>query len=301
MNFNFYTWKNYQCAYKLHEGNSETNTAILLIHPIGVGLSGVFWDRFIAAWRQNGHQEKIYNPDLLGCGASDKPRIAYYPEDWAGQLQYFLENIIQQPVIILVQGALFPIAIALCQKPFASKYIKALVLSGPPAWRIMSKPGQPLKQKLLWNLLFDSPIGLGALFYRYARRRQFLQSFSVRQLFAEAKDVDANWLDFLQAGAKDLKTRYAVFAFLAGFWRKNYSQDLANISQTTLAVFGEEASSIDRSGLNETTQERVELYQKHLPNCQACIIPGRNVLPYEKTEEFVQVTADFIAQLETKL
>ncbi len=29
MNFKFYTWNNYQCAYKLHEGDSETNTAIL--------------------------------------------------------------------------------------------------------------------------------------------------------------------------------------------------------------------------------------------------------------------------------
>ncbi len=101
----------------------------------------------------------------------------------------------------------------------------------------------------------------------------------------------------MQAGAKDLKTRYAVFAFLAGFWRKDYRQDLANMNQTTLAVFGEEASSIDRSRLEETPPERVELYQKHLPQCKACIIPGRNVLPYENTEEFAQVTADFIAQL----
>ncbi|RMF23742.1 MAG: alpha/beta fold hydrolase [Cyanobacteria bacterium J083] len=296
MTFQFYTWNGYQCAYKVNQANSE-QPAILLIHPIGVGLSGVFWERFITTWRKYNHLGTIYNPDLLGCGASDKPRIAYYPEDWAEQIAYFLVNFVKKPVFVLVQGALFPVAIALSQYPSAAEYIKGFVLSGPPAWRIMSQAGKPLQQKLLWNLLFDSP--LGTLFYRYARRRQFLQSFSVRQLFAKAEEVDANWLNFLEVGAQDLATRYAVFAFLAGFWRKDYTEAIQGISQPTLAVFGKQASSISKSGIAETPSERVELYQKYLPRGEACIIPGRNVLPYENPPDFVQVTADFMGRRES--
>ncbi|AFZ35012.1 alpha/beta hydrolase fold protein [Stanieria cyanosphaera PCC 7437] len=294
---NNYSWKNFDCAYQFYPSQHQQseNLALLLIHPIGVGLSGVFWQRFISAWQQQEQSYSIYNPDLLGCGKSEMPHLAYFPEDWAAQLKYFLETVVKQPVVLVVQGALFPVALELVNDPMQPNYIKGLVLSGPPAWKIMTEAGKPLQQKILWNLLFDSPVG--NLFYRYARRRKFLQSFSTRQLFAEAEAVDPNWLDFLQAGAKNLDSRYAVFSFLASFWRKDYTKKIQSISQPTLVVFGNEASSISREGLAETPQQRLDLYLNNLPSGQGKIIPGRNVLPYESTKEFVAVVKDFVRQL----
>jgi hypothetical protein len=35
-------------------------------------------------------------------------------------------------------------------------------------------------------------------------------------------------------------------------------------------------------------------YLAHIPSAQGQIIPGRNVLPYESTMEFVAVMADFL-------
>ncbi len=301
MNFSTqdYTWKNFNCTYSIHTTETPKNDdlALLLIHPIGVGLSGVFWHRFAETWFKTGQNYTLYNPDLLGCGKSDKPRLCYYPQDWAKQLKYFIENIVKKPVVLVIQGALFPVAIELIKHPPQPNFIKGLVLSGPPAWRIMTEPAKPLQQKLLWNLLFDSPFGLGNGFYRYARRRKFLQSFSVRQLFAKAETVDNEWLDFLEKGATDLQSRYAVFSFLAGFWRRNYTEDIQSIQQPTLVVFGEEASSISKEGKTETPNERLDLYLKHLPNSQGCKIAGRNVMPYESPNEFVSVVGDFINNL----
>ena len=119
----------------------------------------------------------------------------------------------------------------------------------------------------------------------------------MRQLFAEAEAVDPEWLDFLARGATNLDSRYAVFSFLAGFWREDYSQAISAISEPTLVVFGEKASSISREGISETPQQRLENYLKVLPQGQGCIIPGRNVLPYESTEEFVKVVGDFITKI----
>ncbi|MGK7873971.1 MAG: alpha/beta fold hydrolase [Xenococcaceae cyanobacterium] len=292
----FYTWKNFRCAYEVHtpKESSEDSPALLLIHPIGVGLSNFFWHRFCEAWFKGGQRHRIYNPDLLGCGASDMPRIAYYPSDWAQQLQYFLQTVVKIPVIVVVQGALLPVAIALIQNQPQPNLIRGLVMAGPPAWELMGAQGNPWKQRIAWNL-FDSPVG--AAFYRYARRRQFLQSFSIRQLFAQAEAVDDQWLDALQKGAVNPNSRHAVFSFLSGFWRQDYSQSIAEISQPTLVVVGEKASSISRTGTSETPEERIALYLKHLPNGQGCKIPGRNVLPYESTNEFVSVVAEFVHQL----
>ena len=146
----------------------------------------------------------------------------------------------------------------------------------------------------MWNLLFDSPLGLGNLFYRYARRRQFIESFSVRQLFANSEDVDRRWLDELTTGAENLNSRYAVFSFLAGFWRQNYKPAIAKIEQPALVVFGDRSSSISQEGKSETVPERLAAYTSHLALGQGSIIPGRNVLPYESTSEFVKVVADFV-------
>lgn len=288
----FYSWQDFRCAYNVVGDPSTSASPLVLIHPIGVGLSRTFWQRFSEKLSLQSDLT-IYNPDLLGCGECDLPSVAYYPIDWAKQLQHFIKTVVKQPVVLVVQGASFPIAIKLTQL-LEPHEIKGLILSAPPAWRTMRDTAKPRQQKLLWNLLFNSPVGLGNLFYRYARRRQFLESFSIRQLFANAEQVDPQWLDELIKGAKDLQSRYAVFSFLAGFWREDYASDIANITQPTLVVFGEQSSSISKEGKSETVQERLNLYTANLPQGQGCVIPGRNVLPYESTSEFVRVVADFL-------
>ncbi len=289
----FYTWQGYRCAYELYPSMPDSDIPLVLLHPIGVGLSRYFWHRFCGEWRQCGYKNAIYNPDLLGCGESEMPRVAYTPADWAGQLQYFIQTVVKKPVILLAQGAEFTLALALLQHE--PNLIKGLVLAGPPAWAVMTQETPTWQQKLTWNLL-DSP--LGSTFYRYARRRQFLESFSERQLFADASKIDAQWLDTLLDGAVSLDSRYAVFSFLAGFWRENYEKAIASIAQPTLVVVGEKATSISRKGLSETPEQRIVQYLKHLPHGIARQISGRNVLPYEATAEFVAVVAEFVGQLE---
>lgn len=292
----YYHWKNYKCAYNSHNLDKENNNlALILIHPIGVGLSGIFWQRFIEFWLNNNHNISIYNPDLLGCGNSDFPPVAYYPEDWANQLAYFINNIVKKPVVLVIQGALFPVGIYLVEKMKNSDLIKGLILSGPPSWSIMTKTGKIWQQKLLWNILFDSLFG--RLLYFYVRRRQFIQSFSIRQLFAEVEAVDNQWLDNLEKEAKNSQTRYAVFAFLAGFWRQDYTDLIRNIQKPTLVLVGEKASSISKEGLRETPEQRIELYLKNLPNAIGKKIPGRNVLPYESTENFGQEVINFLQSI----
>ncbi|WP_193196921.1 alpha/beta fold hydrolase [Nostoc sp. MG11] len=287
----FYTWQNYRCTYEVHQPTNSTPEGIplLLIHPIGVGLSRQFWRRFCHEWYNTGHQNPIYNPDLLGCGESEMPHVAYTPSDWARQLQYFLQTVVQKPVIMVVQGALLPVAIELVKKE--PNLISGLILAGPPAWAVITKQSAEWQQKLLWNLL-DSPFGNA--FYRYARTPKFLTSFSTRQLFASEDAVDAEWLNALVAGAENPENRHAVFSFLAGFWRQNYSSAIASIGQPTLVVVGETASSISQEGKKETPDERLADYLACLPQGRGIKMNGRNVLPYESTAEFVAAIAPFI-------
>lgn len=291
----YYEWKKYKCAYTAYNTNSSQETALVLIHPIGVGLSGIFWQRFLKAFVASSQNIPIYNPDLLGCGESDLPRLAYDPKDWASQLNYFIENIIKKPVILVVQGASFPIAVYMCTGELKSDLIKGLILSGPPAWNIMTNGGNLRISEIIWNLFFDSFIG--SLFYQYARRREFIKSFSVKQLFAEEKDVDNEWLDMLEKSAINPDNRYAVFSFLAGFWRKNYYKLLKTLEQPTLLLVGDKATSVSKEGFKETPEQRVKLYEENIPQVTGKQLKGRNVLPYESTEIFLKETIDFYQKL----
>jgi pimeloyl-ACP methyl ester carboxylesterase len=283
-----YSWNGYRCAYELIEGQG---TPLLLIHPIGVGLSRRFWQRFIQTWRHSGKQNPIYNPDLLGCGESDLPHVAYSPTDWAKQLQSFLQTVIKTPVILVVQGALLPIAIELVT--LEPDLICALVSSGPPAIPLISRETSHLQHRIAWNL-FDSPLGQG--FYRYARRSQFLRRFSMRQLFERAEKVDSEWLAMLKQGSQNLESRHAVFSFLSGFWRQNYLEEMMQIRQPVFVVFGEKASSISREGKQETADDRLTDYLKIFPNVEGVKIPGCNVMPYETTDDFVSAIVPFITR-----
>ncbi|MGD1900567.1 MAG: alpha/beta fold hydrolase [Phormidesmis sp.] len=304
----FYIWQGYRCVYNCIEPQQNSQQtegshqpALLLVHPIGVGLSSNFWRPFIKQWAESQSKARIYNTDLLGCGDSAMPKRAYSPKDWAEQLSFLVEQVIKGPVVVVVQGALLPVAVELVSLP-ASQYVKGLVLSGPPAWPLMSNQTAAWKTQLAWTLL-SSP--LGNAFYRYARRESFLQSFSERQLFEERGDVTDDWLTMLEAGSQDMNSRYAVFSFLAGFWRQDYSKAIARIQQPVVVVMGEAASTIDRAvakqmDASKTTadkRKRLQDYLDHFPRATGVSIPGRNVLPYESTAEFVQVVDSFIRDL----
>lgn len=284
-----YRWQQYTCAYEVHDGDSDA-TPLLLIHPIGVGLSGQFWQPFVDQWQG----ARLYVPDLLGCGESDLPRRAYSPRDWAEQLHCFISEVIQKPVIVMVQGALLPVALELMADATMTRWVAAAVLSGPPAWRLITEPTPDWRQQLNWSL-FASPLGWG--FYQYARTRKFLKSFSERQLFDQAADVTDEWLTMLDQGSQDMATRYAVFSFLAGFWRQDYSDAIASIAQPILVIMGKTASTIDRTAQDTTAQQRLNDYTRHFSNAQGGFIPGRNVLPYESTAEFIAALKPFVNEL----
>ncbi|MEB3288813.1 MAG: alpha/beta hydrolase [Leptolyngbya sp.] len=281
-----YPWKTYPCTYTHYPDQGAPDAPpLLLIHPIGVGLAGWFWQRFAQAMAATGDSPALYVPDLLGCGPGPKPKMAYRAEDWADQLAHFLGQVVQRPVVLVVQGGSLPIGLRLLAHPQTQGLIQSLVLSGPPGMKLMTTPTSRRRQTLLWNLLFSGPVGVG--FFRYARREAFLESFCRRQLFANPDDIDREWLDHLREDAQDSGGRYAVYSFLAGFWRQDYTDIMARISVPTRVIFGDAASGINRLSRTDPPQQRLDDYLRLIPTATGTMIPGRNVLPYESTAAFV--------------
>lgn len=287
-----YRWEGQHCAYRVIGELDGAVPPLLSLHPIGVGLSGAFWDRFDAVWVRRGLPHPLVHPDLLGCGDSELPSRAIRSEDWAEQIAHLWRQRINRPVVLLVQGASLPIALELSAR--LPEAVSGMVLAGPPSWRLISEPGNPQLADGLWRWFFST--GAGALFYRYARSPGFLRSFSIKQLFDRPEDVDGEWLSMLQAGSRAMATRYAVFSFLAGWWRRDYSDELQALRCPVLALFGEHASGISGRGKGDSPARKLEDYITHLPAAQGRLLPGRNVLPWEAPEPFVDAVAGWLAE-----
>lgn len=264
-------------------------TPLLLVHPVGVGLWRRFWQRFCQAWCAQSDRPLIV-PDLLGCGDSDMDQKPYSPQNWAEQLAHLLQIEIQQPAIVVAQGALMPAAVALAE--IQPELVLGLAFSGPPAWRVIERKQTAQQQRRLWRL-FCSP--LGWLFFQYARTPLFLRRFSQRQLFARAEQVDREWMQLLAEGSRKKASRHAVYAFLSRNWQQGWGDRLAKMTQPTLLLFGEGASSISRDGWKEDARDRLQAYAQVMPCNQGQILPGRNVLPYEATAAFIAALTEFCA------
>lgn len=286
-----HTWNGFDCAFRVEGDRERGGTPLLTIHPIGVGLSGAFWNRFTAEWRRTGHPNALVHPDLLGCGASAMPHRLTRPEDWAGQLLSLLDVAAIPRAVVVVQGGSLPIALELQRlRPGA---VAAMVLVGPPSWGLLHRPGDPGAADRRWRWFFATPAG--TLFYRYARSRGFLRSFSVRQLFDDPADVDEEWLAMLALGSRDLASRFAVFSFLAGHWLRDWSAELDAIRCPVLTLFGEHASGIGRRGGSDSPQRKLADYGAGLAAVEGRLLPGRNVLPYESTAAFSEAVATWLS------
>ena len=256
---------------------------LLLIHPVGVGLSSRFWDRFIRRWHADDPEGELYAPDLIGCGEADCSSDPLTPDDWAQQLVAMLHERNDGPAVVVAQGTTLPIALAMLER--APELVCGLVAISPPGWRVLQETFPIERSQKLWRWLFRGPVG--NLFYRYARRRDFLKSFSKKNLFAQAEAVDEEWLQALNKGSRNMNSRWAVYSFLAGFWRRNWEPQLTSLRLPLQVVFGGSATGIGRSRSWDDLEQRLATYRDKLPDAVIETIPGRNVLPYESPEDCV--------------
>jgi len=158
-------WKlayRHKCAAPGHEADPP----LLLVHPVGIGLSSWFWDRFIDAWDGG----EVFAPDLIGCGESDRwrpeERGLFLPLDWARGCEALWRARIQRPCVVFTQGGLAPVGVVLAARESdnwsGSLAVSHLVLSAPPTWQdmIIGLPEPELMRN--YNAL-RSPLGAAAV------------------------------------------------------------------------------------------------------------------------------------------
>ena len=134
---------------------------------------------------------------------------------------------------------------------------------------------------MLW-LAALSPFGNAFFRYlRFGKGQPRIRSFSERNLFAQASNVDDEWMKMCYDGSRDSRSRFATLAYLVGTvpggaWRDDRSGLLDSLTVPTQVLRGDFVPG---------AEERLSAFVDAVPQPSSCkLIPGgRAVLPFENS------------------
>jgi len=294
------TFKNLTYLYKKPAPGRENAKPIILIHPVGIGLSSWFWKKVMNDYHDN---PPIYAPDLIGCGIHHgadawKPDECglFFPLSWVEGVEALLEAVVMPRwretffvgsngngdvgggFLVVAQGGLAPVGIMLAKRN--PSQIHALMLTSPPTYKDITTPIPQSELERNYNFL-RSPI-FGNLAFSLLENRSVIKFFSNIFLFAKSRPCDEQWLDETEKEAC-MPARTPVQAFNAGLLQhRSFEPELKEITQTLWVI----------SGFGDSRALGRQKYGSELNNCCLKGIDGLNVLPWENPAGVVELIKD---------
>lgn len=280
----------------------EKENPILLVHPVGIGMSSWFWEKMMSAW----DGPALVAVDLIGCGIKHgadawdpKERGLSVPLGWVKACEALMQivgaeaassnkqNIFPFPSIgekggrysVVVQGGLAPVGVLLAARN--PETVEKLVMTSPPVWKEMIT-GVPEKELKKNYEFLSSPI-FGPLAFGLLESQWAVRFFSNLFLFSEP--CDEQWLKEVENEACE-EARPPVQVFNAGFCiHRSFEEELRTLSQPTLILQGadDEGRISDRASYAEAMQQ-----------CTLHAMEGKNVLPWENPEKVGQTIRSFL-------
>jgi len=136
---------------------------VLLIHDLHHDNSSIEWSKLIPLMSDN---QKVFAPDLLGCGKSDKPEMTYTNFMYVQLIEGFIKKIIKEKTDIVVTGDSFPFVLML--KKNNPELIGKIIAINPTDLRKQVK--LPSKQSKLIADILSLPIA-GSFIYNMINKQ----------------------------------------------------------------------------------------------------------------------------------
>ena len=290
--------------YKPAAPGKEDQPPLLLVHPVGIGMSSWFWDALLDEWNDGG---AVYAPDLIGCGidhGSDawvpEEKGMFFPLSWVKGCETLLQEIIlpqQQQwnsknsnpllapftksknknnpqVTAVTQGGLAPVGVMLASRN--PETISHLVMTSPPTWDDMTVPVPEAELEKNYNFLRSR---LGGTAFGALESEWAIRFFS--NLFLFENKADPKWMQQCLAECQYQEARPPIQAFNAGLMQhRSYLEELTSLTVPTTIVQGK--------GDSNRIPQRQE-YATEMKDCKLVTLPrGLNVLPWECPELFME-------------
>jgi len=191
---------------------------LLLLHGIYPGAGALEFKQVIEKFAEN---HKVYVPDLLGFGYSDKPNISYCAYLYVRLIKDFAEEIIGEPVVAAA-SLHTAAALATCAKLNPEDFTKIILISptGTDENVEFATDVESYAKRAL-----ETPI-FGTSFYHALTSKKALPEFLKYEGIADS--VDEETLDelYLSAHAGGVGGKYPIAALLSKFFNGDINATL---------------------------------------------------------------------------
>lgn len=225
-----YPWKYGDIFYQV-SGEREARP-LLLIHSLAPGASSYEWRKNIDALAE---QFRVYAPDLLGAGLSDRPAIDYTVETYTDLIGDFLKEVIGKPAIVVVHGLTSAFAIMCAYR--RPQLFEKLIMVSPPI-SLLEERRDGMAGTLLKTVL-KTPV-VGEFIYNMLTSRRALQSYYDRQGYHNPGLVTDQLIEYAFSSAHQADAHYLAISLFSRELTTDIREPLARLRIPVIAFWGRE-------------------------------------------------------------
>lgn len=248
-----YAWSHGTIAYTV-KGLGEP---LVLLHGIYVGASSYEFHR---VFDRLARDFRVYAPDLLGFGLSDRPPLVYTPVLYEELIQDFLVQVVgagDHPVTVVASSLTSAFTIrAAAERP---GLFARLALIEPTGIERLAEMHESMGRTLALDLL-RSPL-LGQTLYNLIASRPSIRYYLRAASSTDPDRVSDDIVDTYYSMAHQPGARFAPASFIAGLLNTPVSAVLPLLKQSILLCWGKDARFVplETAGAFREANPRAEL------------------------------------------
>ncbi len=260
---------------------SGSGPLAILVHGIYAGASSYEYRKLFPLLAQT---HRVVAFDLLGCGLSACPNLAYSSELFVEQIVDALTEFGAEPTMLI--GSSLGGAFSIRAAARANDRVTHLVVSCPTGLAGVLDTA-PSPAQLAIAATFRSPLAGEALFNALASRPS-LRWFLEHQTYAYKTSVTDEIVDHYYAVTHQAGARYVPAHFVGGLLNCNVARDLPFVEAPTLVLWGERTPSI--SPLSNAGE-----FLKLAQDAKLVTFANSGLLPHEEEPEAVAAAIEAFA------
>ena len=212
-------------------GGPEDALPLVLLHDFYPGASNFEFREIFARLTE---RYRVYAPDWLGFGMSERPTVAYTGEFYAGALSGFLRDVVGRPAVVLGHGRAANIAVRAAADD--SALFERVILVAPDVFAGVTDT--PTLPQMLVRASRRASLGLVP--YALLSTRPALRRLTAMRSLRASEGVPADaTVDHLYASAHQIGGQYALIAALTGDLDLAMPNAFALLEPPVLIISGE--------------------------------------------------------------
>ena len=275
----YYDWRFGSLYYEKHGKGSP----ILLVHDMTASSSSYEWHNLVDELSKT---HTVYVLDLLGCGRSDKPNLAYTRFLYVQMITDFIKHNISASCDVMACGTSSSFVLAAAAND--SDVIKQIILINPES--IVELAKIPTKKTKALRLLINTPI-VGTFLYSMFHSTHSIGNEFRNYYFSNARNVkDCDIACYCEAAhLEKMHSKYLFSSIIGRYVNLNILPFVEKIDNSIFIVVGD--NLLD--GLNIAEQ-----YKEFIPSAEIIRLEKSKHLPHLENPALFLSQLNFILETE---